>query len=398
MDLRQKKLVRKLPAGSDPEEFAVSKDGTRLYVSNEDVGTASVVGVADGRVLGIVRVKKEPEGVAITPDGRFVYVTCETGGEVCVIDTATNKAVAEVAVDGRPRTVAFLPDGSRAFVPSETAGTVTVVDGTYDDAVRASAALAGDRVLVISDTSWEGYREVPGWVIEGYGTIFSEIDEQLAGGASPDLVVAQMGVGALAAAVVDRWAHRAEIVVVEPLGAACGLRSAAAGHPVEVPGPHRSIMAGLPFVSGDSETASVALWRLYKSGQIDAEYADIVPLFLTVFPQSGLHFTHPVTAASAPNTLLTTPKPAGKVPVTSGRQPTGRTTVTTDPRSVTSHPVLIITAKRMLAAAAVAVVALVAMFVLRIGSRTSRRRLEVVMRVGWSLVAFGVAFLALTSR
>ena len=46
----------------------------------------------------------------------------------------------------------------------------------------------------------------------------------------------------------------------------------------------------------------------------------------------------------------------------------------------------------------VAVVALVAMFVLRIGSRTSRRRLEVVMRVGWSLVAFGVAFLALTSR
>jgi TRAP-type C4-dicarboxylate transport system substrate-binding protein len=58
----------------------------------------------------------------------------------------------------------------------------------------------------------------------------------------------------------------------------------------------RSTMAGLPFVSADSETASVALWRLYKSGQIDPEYTDIVPLFLTVFPQSGLHFTHPVTA------------------------------------------------------------------------------------------------------
>jgi TRAP-type transport system periplasmic protein len=58
----------------------------------------------------------------------------------------------------------------------------------------------------------------------------------------------------------------------------------------------RSIIAGLPFVSADSETASVALWRLYKSGQIDAEYADIVPLFLTAFPQSGIHFTHPVAA------------------------------------------------------------------------------------------------------
>ena len=122
------KFLRKLPAGSDPEEFAVSRDGKTLYISNEDVATASVVNVADGKVEQIVRVKKEPEGVAISPDGKHVYVTCETGGEVVVIDTATNKAVAEFAVGGRPRTVAFLPDGSRAFIPSETAGTVTVVD------------------------------------------------------------------------------------------------------------------------------------------------------------------------------------------------------------------------------------------------------------------------------
>ncbi|HEX3970743.1 MAG TPA: TRAP transporter substrate-binding protein DctP [Stellaceae bacterium] len=58
----------------------------------------------------------------------------------------------------------------------------------------------------------------------------------------------------------------------------------------------RSTMAGLPFVSVDSETASLALWRLYASGQISAEYDDIVPLFLTVFPQSGIHFTHPIAA------------------------------------------------------------------------------------------------------
>jgi TRAP-type transport system periplasmic protein len=58
----------------------------------------------------------------------------------------------------------------------------------------------------------------------------------------------------------------------------------------------RSAVAGLPFVSADSESASVALWRLYHSGQIDAEYADVTPLFLTVFPQSGIHFIHPVAA------------------------------------------------------------------------------------------------------
>src|SRR3954454_13586495 len=98
IDLRRRMFLRKLPSGSDPEEFAVSKDGTKLYISNEDVATASVLSAADGRVVGIVRVKAEPEGVALTPDGRFVYVTCETGGEVVVIDTTSNKRVAEFAV------------------------------------------------------------------------------------------------------------------------------------------------------------------------------------------------------------------------------------------------------------------------------------------------------------
>src|SRR4051812_7488229 len=126
VDLGRRKFLRKLPAGSDPEEFAVNRDGTRIYISNEDVATASVLNVADGEVEQIVRVKKEPEGVVLSPDGRFVYVTCETGGEVVVIDTSLNKGVAEFTLGGRPRTVAFLPDGSRAFIPSETTGTLHV--------------------------------------------------------------------------------------------------------------------------------------------------------------------------------------------------------------------------------------------------------------------------------
>jgi TRAP-type C4-dicarboxylate transport system substrate-binding protein len=45
----------------------------------------------------------------------------------------------------------------------------------------------------------------------------------------------------------------------------------------------------LPFEAGDSEPTSLALWRLYKTGQMDAEYADIVPLVFVTFPQTGLH-------------------------------------------------------------------------------------------------------------
>src|SRR5437016_7143746 len=130
---------------------------------------------------------------------------------------------------------------SRILVPAGTASarihaiagegaSVTVVDGTYDDAVRASAALEADDVLVVSDTSWEGYTEVPRTVIEGYATIFAEIDEQLAA-APPEVVVVPMGVGALAAATVEPFASRAPIVGVEPGRAAGGRQSAAASPP-----------------------------------------------------------------------------------------------------------------------------------------------------------------------
>ena len=147
IDLQLLTFVKKLPAGSDPEEFAVNRDGSRLYISNEDVGTASVVNVADGKVEAIVRVKKEPEGVALSPDGSRIFVTCETGGEVVVIDTGRNKGVAEFTVGGRPRTVAFLPDGSRLFIPSETAGTLTVVDGSSYRSLDVIALPPGSRPM-----------------------------------------------------------------------------------------------------------------------------------------------------------------------------------------------------------------------------------------------------------
>ncbi len=56
----------------------------------------------------------------------------------------------------------------------------------------------------------------------------------------------------------------------------------------------RSAVAGLPFVSSDCETGSVALWRLYQSGSLGPEYTEIVPLTVTVFPQSGIHLAKPV--------------------------------------------------------------------------------------------------------
>ena len=146
---------------------------------------------------------------------------------------------------------------------------VEIVDGTYDDAVARAAQDASARCLVISDTSWPGYEEVPHWVMEGYSTIMTEIDDELArrGEKNPDLIAVQFGVGALAAAVVRHYRRPNEcprILSVEPLRAACMLASMEAGEIVTVPGPHDSIMAGL-----NCGRPSIIAWPIVSQG-IDA--------------------------------------------------------------------------------------------------------------------------------
>ena len=122
---------------------------------------------------------------------------------------------------------------------------VEVIDGSYDEAVEQAAAMADDTHIVLSDTSWPGYEDVPRWVVEGYETIFRESDEQ-SGGIVPDVALIPIGVGSLAVAAAAHWPGEVpRLVGLEPETAACGLESIRAGQPVTVPGPHESIMAGL---------------------------------------------------------------------------------------------------------------------------------------------------------
>ncbi len=142
---------------------------------------------------------------------------------------------------------------------------VTMVDGSYDDAVAAAARLDG-RNLVISDTAWEGYEQVPKWVVNGYSTLFREVDAQLfeAGEPRPDVVAVQMGVGSLAAAVVRHYRQPGlgtRVIGVEPSAAACVLESMRAGRLVDVPGPFDAIMGGL-----NCGRPSLVAWPFLKTG------------------------------------------------------------------------------------------------------------------------------------
>jgi diaminopropionate ammonia-lyase len=132
---------------------------------------------------------------------------------------------------------------------------VVVIEGTYDDAVRQVNEDAQKHGWqIISDTSWPGYEDVPRWVIQGYTTMFSEVQEQLAaqGIIKPSHVLVQAGVGSLAAATLGYYAQlfgaeRPRSIVVEPDKAACLFLSAEKGdgEPYSFSGDLDTIMAGL---------------------------------------------------------------------------------------------------------------------------------------------------------
>ena len=145
IDVAQRKLTGKLSVGSDPEEFSLSKSGAELYISNEDVKTASVIDLASGKVTHIIPVGQEPEGVATAPDGKSFYVTCEAGGEIYVIDTAGYKAIGHFTVALRPRSVDFLPGTGIGFIPSESVGQLNVIDTVHYKVLKTITLPTGSR-------------------------------------------------------------------------------------------------------------------------------------------------------------------------------------------------------------------------------------------------------------
>jgi YVTN family beta-propeller protein len=147
IDVATHKLVRILPGGSDPEQFDLSPDGSRLYVSNEDAGVASILDLESAKLVATVRVGTEPEGVAVRPDGKAAYVTSETDHMVTALDAATGKELARVTVGRRPRDLAFSPDGRRLYVSAEVDGTVSVIDVAQHKVIAVIRLPAGARPM-----------------------------------------------------------------------------------------------------------------------------------------------------------------------------------------------------------------------------------------------------------
>jgi diaminopropionate ammonia-lyase len=199
---------------------------------------------------------------------------------VTATDGNHGRAVAWVArwlgLDARVFVPHVVPERARAAIAAEGA-TVTVAGGSYDEAVEQAAGYAGRGRVLVQDTAWAGYESVPAWIVEGYGTLLAELDQQFGdrGMVGPDLVSVPVGVGSLAQAVVTHYRRGSRgardgqgpaILAVEPETAAGVLASlhAAARQSVATAG---TVMAGL-----NCGTPSHLAWPVLAGG-LDAAVA-----------------------------------------------------------------------------------------------------------------------------
>jgi diaminopropionate ammonia-lyase len=231
------------------------------------------MGLPSFKILGaswaVARLLAERAGGAVPDPAAMAEAARRHGPSVLISATDGNhgRAVARVArvagIEARIHVPATMAPARVQALRTEGA-TVIAVDGGWDDAVKAAAAEADgrDRVL-IQDSAWPGYDQIPAWVVQGYATLAEEVDEAWPAGF--DAALLPLGNGSLGAALVARWrvpgrARSPRLLGVEPMTSACCLASSEAGAVTSVAG-GGTLMVGL-----DCGTPSHGAWPVLRAG------------------------------------------------------------------------------------------------------------------------------------
>lgn len=178
--------------------------------------------------------------------GDITFVTATDGNH--------GRGVAWTAKQLQQKSVVYMPKGSateRLINIRAEGAEASITDLNYDEAVRLANSQAEQKGWVmVQDTAWEGYEDIPGWIMQGYGTMGYEAHTQLP--EKPSHIFLQAGVGSMAGAVAGFFSaiygeERPIITIVEPNKADCIYRTAEAadGKLHFVTGDMNTIMAGL---------------------------------------------------------------------------------------------------------------------------------------------------------
>jgi diaminopropionate ammonia-lyase len=196
--------------------------------------------------------------------GDITFYTATDGNHGRGVAWAANKL--------RQKSVVLMPKGSsqtRLENIRKEGADASITELNYDDAVRLANEKASKdpNGVMVQDTAWAGYEEIPGWIMQGYGSMAYEARAQLkqAGFERPTHIFVQAGVGSLAGGAVGYFANLYKdkppvMTVVEAGAADCLYVSALAGKLLPVKGNLATIMAGL--ACGEGNTIS---WEILKN-------------------------------------------------------------------------------------------------------------------------------------
>ena len=179
--------------------------------------------------------------------GDITFVTATDGNH--------GRGVAWTANRLGQKSVVYMPKGSaleRLENIRALGSDASITELNYDDAVRlANQGAEKYGWVMVQDTAWEGYEDIPRWIMQGYTTLALEAAEQLRqlSVEKPTHIFLQAGVGAMSGGITgflrDCYGGEPVITIVEPNKADCIYRSARAGERYCVTGEMQTIMAGL---------------------------------------------------------------------------------------------------------------------------------------------------------
>lgn len=274
------------------QDLAQSQGVGAIFVKDESRRSSLKSFKALGGAHAVVRVilqeagkrlarKVAPQDI-LSPEVQLVAqsltITCATDGN-------HGRSVAAACKVAGCRSVIFVHAGvseSRANAIASLGADVQRVAGSYDDSVAyATEAAQKNGWIVVSDTSWPGYEEIPTWVMQGYLVMADEIVQQVeTSGRSLTHVFLQAGVGGFAAALAAYMTSvygdlAPKIVVVEPEKAACIYESAVKGEATKIDHGEATVMAML-----ECYEPSMVAWRILQ---------ETATAFMTISDEDALY-------------------------------------------------------------------------------------------------------------
>ena len=169
-------VIATIPVGLDPRGVAVNPDGNKIYVINNNYngsdpgyhgnGTVSVIDAATNKVIATLTVGSLPKGIAVTRDGSKIFVTNFKDNSVSVIDAATNSEIARVPAGNGPYGVAVNPAGTKIYVANFNDRNVSVIDAATNKVIATilvgaqpegvSVTPDGNKIYVVNNYPYNG--------------------------------------------------------------------------------------------------------------------------------------------------------------------------------------------------------------------------------------------------